>query len=424
MKYLKTFKTEEEYNEAIPSLALPNVSIVAGKHKYLNRIFKVGEILYSDMSVSDKIIAGLTPIAICVVPNTNTPDGKARWMSLVNMSSLTPEIGTMATNADENPSCANIIFGERGQLYNKEMSGYPSLDIEQLLAGTAVITEVTASQYDKDIKAELDEDQLRWEEEEAARIAAEEAARLKAEEESARLKAEAEARVQAGEDATVSENVYTHTEPEPEPEPEPVPVVITERGVIFIPTDMWKTEGYLQEYTKKKGEGWINYVKDERYAIYYNNKDEKYRSMPTLNNTSDCVDFEAKVGIGTDLDGNGNSEELLASETSEIALQAVDICKKFHTDGTRKGDWYLPGIAELVYLGVNISKINAVLDKLENAVKLGDFSSFENLGFKLLSSSEYNENYSWVLDTKYGNSHLSEKGLSNEEIRVRAFLAF
>lgn len=410
MKYLKTFKTEEEYNDAIPSLALPNVSIVAGKHKYLNRIFKVGEILYSDMSVSDKVIAGLTPIAICVVPNTNTPDGKARWMSLVNMSSLTPEIGTMATNADENPSCANIIFGERGQLYNKKMSGYPALDIEQLIEGTAVITEVTAAQYDKDVKAELDEDQLRWDAEEAARIAAEE--------EAARLKAEAEA--QAGEGANVSEDV----DPQPEPEPEPVPVVITERGVIFIPTDMWKTEGYLQEYTKKKGEGWINYVKDERYAIYYNKKDDKYRGMPTLNNASDCIDFEAKVGIGTDLNGNENSEELLAAETSTIVLQAVDICKKFHTDGTRKGDWYLPGIAELIYLEVNFSKINAVLDKLENAVKLGDFGSFENLGFKLLSSSEYNENYSWVLDTKYGNSHLSEKGLSNEDIRVRAFLAF
>jgi hypothetical protein len=72
----------------------------------------VNKILYSDMSIGSTIDPAKTPIAIQVAPSNHFQDGKARWMSLVNMSLQTPNTGTTATGNDiqTNPG-AGIIWG-------------------------------------------------------------------------------------------------------------------------------------------------------------------------------------------------------------------------------------------------------------------------------------------------------------------------
>ena len=75
----------------------------------------IGDILYSDMTVSSDIESGKTPIAICVGLPESYEDGKARYMSLVNMSATDPENGTTATGNDtiNNPG-AGFCWGGKG----------------------------------------------------------------------------------------------------------------------------------------------------------------------------------------------------------------------------------------------------------------------------------------------------------------------
>ena len=60
-------------------------------------IYPLFSILNSDGSVTENYDSSKTPIAIQVAPASHFADGKARWMSLVNMSLTDPEHGTTDT---------------------------------------------------------------------------------------------------------------------------------------------------------------------------------------------------------------------------------------------------------------------------------------------------------------------------------------
>ena len=109
MKHIKLFKTEQERVTFLNSTEYvePHVDLVedTGVVTY-NKGFGLGNYYYSDGTYSSSLNSDKTPIGICVIPPNFVPDGKARVMSLKNMSVKTPEQGT--TN-DE-----SIAWGQYG----------------------------------------------------------------------------------------------------------------------------------------------------------------------------------------------------------------------------------------------------------------------------------------------------------------------
>jgi hypothetical protein len=119
MEYLHQFANLTAYNTAkgVPTWKTPGVSLIKDDmHVEYDPIpAKIGDCLYSDKSFSSTYNPSKTPIAVCVAPAAFFADGKARWMSLVNMSLLDPENGTKATGNDgsTNPG-AGIYCGGNG----------------------------------------------------------------------------------------------------------------------------------------------------------------------------------------------------------------------------------------------------------------------------------------------------------------------
>ena len=121
MKHIKLFKTEQERVTFLNSTDYvePHVDLVEDTGVVTYNIPKLkinlGDYYYSDGTCSSELDTSKTPIGICVIPYNFVPDGKARVMSLKNMSVKRPEEGT--TN-DE-----SIMWGQ----YNVDTK-LPNLD--------------------------------------------------------------------------------------------------------------------------------------------------------------------------------------------------------------------------------------------------------------------------------------------------------
>lgn len=97
MEHIKLFKTEQERVTFLNSTDYvePHVDLVedTGVVTY-NKGFGLGDYYYSDGTYSSSLNSDKTPIGICVIPPNFVPDGKARVMSLKNMSVGAPEQGS------------------------------------------------------------------------------------------------------------------------------------------------------------------------------------------------------------------------------------------------------------------------------------------------------------------------------------------
>jgi hypothetical protein len=128
MEYLRQFANLTAYNAAkgIDNWKTPNVSLIKDDmhveyDPYVEPVAAIGDILYSDKSFSSTYDSSKTPIAVCVAPKSEFSDGKARYMSLVNMSSRDPENGTTAVGGKYSSSPVAMHWGY-GESY---VSGLP-----------------------------------------------------------------------------------------------------------------------------------------------------------------------------------------------------------------------------------------------------------------------------------------------------------
>ena len=150
-----------------------------------------------------------------------------------------------------------------------------------------------------------------------------------------------------------------------------------------------------------------------------------YYQTTSPSSTNNCL---------SDFDGIGNSKILWDNATSQGDWKtastitnnsnpgyspAACCCWRYHTEGTRQGDWYLPACGELGYIMPPFNKINEAITKMRNAygssvgVQLGTYGGY-------WSSSEYSGNYARYVSTSYGTVYYY--GKNNYNYFVRAFL--
>ena len=140
-----------------------------------------------------------------------------------------------------------------------------------------------------------------------------------------------------------------------------------------------------------------------------------------------------------DIDGVANTDVLIAAETLQTTWQTDSAiihqynsyddvldyqghfppalcCRRFHTEGTNAGEWYLPAVGELAFVMPRWNVIKAAFA----AVMAVDSTVAVPLdeSYHYWSSSEYSQNYAYYLYTYNGYVSDSGKNLNN---LVRAF---
>lgn len=125
--YLNKFENQTGYTNAVMGVGfkLPHVSLVESTNEVKYAPIFNPKYLYSDLSTSRVLDSSKTVIGIEVIPASHETDGKARYMSVKNMSKSTPEDGTISNSTD-----ANIPSGSRNDYSRLDIQGL-NVDIYQ-----------------------------------------------------------------------------------------------------------------------------------------------------------------------------------------------------------------------------------------------------------------------------------------------------
>ena len=144
---------------------------------------------------------------------------------------------------------------------------------------------------------------------------------------------------------------------------------------------------------------------------------------------------ESNTGnVLADFDGKSNTEKILAVDNSisttwqtastisnegsnQYVHPAAQCCWRFHTEGTKQGDWYLPSAGELGYVLARYGSINLSMKTI--STKYGEI-----LGHPFVtnyySSTQYSSSHAVVISFSYGSVY--DRLKSYPYIDVQAFL--
>lgn len=164
--------------------------------------------------------------------------------------------------------------------------------------------------------------------------------------------------------------------------------------------------------------------RDAEDGLYYVSTSDSEK-CPAPFNPDGTVNALYRQGATGDFDGRGNTDKLTAAVTTAWKSGAVInsynagnypaacCCRRYKTEGTAAGDWYLPAMGELGYLMYNVQLVDNIL------AKLGKIANTN--GTYLWSSSEYSEVSARDLYLGLGSVGSRYK---NYNTHVRAFLAY
>jgi hypothetical protein len=137
---------------------------------------------------------------------------------------------------------------------------------------------------------------------------------------------------------------------------------------------------------------------------YYNDSTWNYAPSPYLNDDGrnplyyQTSSPSSIYNCLADFNGIGNSQILWDAATAQSDWKttssitnssksgyspAACCCWRYHTEGTKQGDWYLPAAGELGYIIPKLNKINAAITTVKNIY------NFSNDNIKLILSSGY-----------------------------------
>lgn len=163
---------------------------------------------------------------------------------------------------------------------------------------------------------------------------------------------------------------------------------------------------------------------DAKDGLYYYTTDDNSK-CPAPFNADGTINRAYRNGATDDFDGRGNTDKIIEAVTvswengtindSKDAGNYADACccRRYFTDGTNKGDWYLPAIGELCYLMYNAQLINNVLTKIDKIINTNNTY--------LWASTEVSSSNAWCLGLTGGYMSSDTK---NNSRSVRAFLAY
>ena len=360
--YLHEFSNPADYAtaKAGQNFYFPAVSLIDSNNEvkydhYVVVAASVGDYLFTDKSFSPNLVQGKTPIAVCVAPASHFSNGKARWMSLVNMSATDPEHGTTAVgnNYESNPG-AGFCWGASGSITGlTESNEVPTLSVEGTNQPTSSLSDSPANY------GYVPSDHLNSE--------------------------------------TISIPVTYPLDSNYSYYGDDEDMDGSEYGAGAIPSPFGQN-GALNSWARL-------------YALQY----ESGKSQ-----TAAIMAGASKYSTG----------EITKNDAESGSYPAAIACSRFYTSGTQAGDWYLPSIAELMYVAVNLDLINSKLNSLGNiAVKVGDnLTAYDTegesngLGLCLWSSSAYSSESAWGLDTTLCYANGGDRDGVDGSLRVRAFL--
>ena len=160
------------------------------------------------------------------------------------------------------------------------------------------------------------------------------------------------------------------------------------------------------------------YLTDEtRNPMYYQTS-----SPSSTNNAMSDFDGVGNTKILTDLATAQSDWKTASSITNNDGSgysPAACCCWRYHTEGTKQGDWYLPAMGELGYMMVKLNKIQQTISTLITAYGSGVGVQVGDDYYIYWSSSEYSSTYARYVFTNNGSVGNNIKFINGY---VRAFL--
>ena len=370
-KCLRSFLNDAAYQSGVSSIIRPGVALVKDTMTlhYLTSFNFNPRYLFSDLSTGTELASGKTVIGVEVIPARYTADQKARFVSVKNMSLIDPENGTVATGNDSssNPGTGIMWGGSSeipGSTYKTQMgylNGYDGENYDGNIGDTLHI---------KDDYSYLPVDCSYLFEEAIASGA------------------------------------------------------MTEEQLEALKAASLGT-GTLDQY-------WIPSIPMEGPVESH----QPYAPGPYSNTGSANSLYSDSRTACYDMSGKANTELIVGSlqdeswktgdlDNSTDIYPAACACSRFCPGDTEPGDWYLPSAGELGYLAASLGRISKKIalagEAGQSVVGIGDGLTYENLGYWLWSSSQYDSSYAWYLGTFNGGMDYYGKDLDDDGSRVRAF---
>lgn len=174
------------------------------------------------------------------------------------------------------------------------------------------------------------------------------------------------------------------------------------------------------------------------YYQYINNSEIGYVPSPYLIDGSRNPNYyktdppSSPTNVLSDFNGKSNTKILIDLATAQSDWKTASLitnnlgigyspaaccCWRFHTEGTKQGDWYLPACGEFGYCIPRLSKINAALNKIKSTFKVsicqlnGLYNSYITSSYKQVESI-------WIINQNSGDVY---GWLQNSENFVRPF---
>ena len=152
-----------------------------------------------------------------------------------------------------------------------------------------------------------------------------------------------------------------------------------------------------------------------RNLMYYQTSapSSRYNALSDFNgvtNTTILINLATKQS-------DWNTASTITNSSDSGYSPAACCCWRFHTDGTKQGDWYLPALGELGYMVSRLKAINNAISKLSTTYESSYYISIYGNVYHW-SSTECFNGAAWVIYSASGEL----KSASSYNYSVRAFL--
>ena len=194
-------------------------------------------------------------------------------------------------------------------------------------------------------------------------------------------------------------------------------------GACYLPSDAFSGE---TDNPLNSLEGFDDNYSYKMCSPYKEDSSKEERYFDTSNTGNVLSDFDGKTNTNLILaEDNRNSTEWQTASSinnsdgyNQYVHPSAQCCWRYHTDGTKQGDWYLPSAGELGYAVARQGSINIAINTLNTQYR-------ETLGIQFRtdyywSSTQYSSYIAVVID--FRNGYVGSYGYKDSDYYTRAFL--